>query len=229
MFPFLGFDHWAVLILTAAAGFVLLVNAKRIRCVSDDRVLRYGLAAGLIINEVAAFFFFLHLGTLKIPLQLCDLAIFFMAVALISHSHVVEEVAFFWGLAGSSQAMFTPDLAQGFPSFQFCQFFLGHCAVILSAVYLAVRGRVRLGVSSVWKAWIVTNLYAGVAGLINWRFGLNLGYLAAKPRVPTVLNFFGPWPYYIIGMEFLAIGLFFLCSGFARLIDRFAGGPSNKI
>lgn len=216
--PF-SFEHWVVLLLTLAAIFALLANAKRIRAAGDDRILRWSIAAGLVINATVALLFYFHLGILKIPLQLCDLALFLMALAMIIESRFIGELAFFWGLAGSSQAVLTPDLWTGFPSFQCCQFFLSHCAVILSAVYLAAKGRFRFSGGSVWRVWIATNLYVGVVGFINWRYGLNFGYVAAKPDHPSVLDLFGPWPYYIIGGEFLALGLFTLCYVFARGVD----------
>jgi len=219
--PF-GFDHWIVLILTLAAVFALLANARRIRAAGDDRILRGCIATGLVINAVVAFLFYFYSGTPKLPLQLCDLALFLMAFAMVTKNRFTGELAFFWGLAGSSQAVLTPDLWTGFPSFQFCQFFFSHCAVILSAVYLTVRGRFCLSGGSVLRAFIATNLYAGAVGLFNWRYGLNFGYLAAKPGHPSILDLFGPWPYYILGEEFLTLGLFTLCYVLARGIDRLA-------
>jgi hypothetical integral membrane protein (TIGR02206 family) len=116
-----------------------------------------------------------------------------------------------------------PDLDRGFPDVIFIQFFFSHCGVILSALYLLVRGRVKLTPGSVWRAFLFTNLYALVAGLVNWRFGMNFGYLAGKPARPSVLDLFGPWPYYLIAEEFFALGVFFVCYGAGRLIDRYAG------
>lgn len=196
---------------------------------ADDRALRRGLAAALVANALFAFFYYLQLGVLKLPLHLCDLAIFFMAAALISNNRMTGEIAFCWGLAGSSQAVLTPDLFAGFPSLSCTQFFFSHCAVMLSAVYLAVRGRVRLSVVSVWLVWILTNLYGIIVGVINWRFGLNFCYLAAKPAHPSILDHFGPWPYYLIGEEFLALGLFFLCFAFSRFVEFLAARPSSGI
>jgi len=126
-------------------------------------------------------------------------------------------------LAGSSQAVFTPDLREGFPTFPWATFFLGHCSVIMSAAYLVVRGRVRLTMASAWRVWGVSNGYLVVAGLVNWRLGTNFGYLAHKPFQPSLLDYLGPWPFYILAMELIALMLFCLCVAINRLIDWWAG------
>lgn len=227
-----GVDHWAVLILTALAGFAMIFNAKKIRTWADDRALCIILAVVIVLNEVIAFFFYLSVGEFRLPLQLCDLSVFLVAWALLSRSRLVGETAFFWTLGGGLQAVLTPDLELGFPSFQFCQFFFSHCMIILAAIYLVIRGTIQIRVSSVWRAWAMTNAYVAVAGIINWIFGLNIGYVAAKPPEHTILDFFGPWPYYIFAMEFVVIGLFFICYGFGRFLDYCAGGsqvfPSGR-
>ncbi|MCM8775582.1 MAG: TIGR02206 family membrane protein [Candidatus Omnitrophica bacterium] len=225
-FRLLGTDHGIVLVLTLLGAVVLLTNARRIRGVRNDRVFRYIAGIGLAVNELFAFLYFLAAGILVIPLQFCDLAVFLMIGALLGRNRYVREIAFFWGLAGSSQAVLTPALTSGLPDYVCVQFFLSHCTVVLSAIYLAVKGMLHLSRGSVLRAWLMANVYAGVVGVINWRFGMNLGFLAAKPDPPSLLDYLGPWPYYIFWEEFVALGLFFICFLFARLIDRL-GNPSR--
>jgi hypothetical integral membrane protein (TIGR02206 family) len=205
------------------AALALVVSAKRLRGVGDDRAVRAGLAAGLVGNELISWIYFVAQGRFGLPLQLCDLAVWLMAWALIGTNRVVGELAFFWGLAGSSQAVLTPDLREGFPSYPWLYFFLGHCGVVLSAVYLAARGRLSVSVRSVWRVWLISNGYVVIAGLLNWWLGTNFGYLARKPAHPSLLDYLGPWPVYIVGIEVIALVLFFLCLGLSRAIDRWAG------
>ena len=219
LFRMWGIDHWAALILTAVLGGILILNAKSIRAWGNDRIFRYVLAIALVGNELASFFYFLHQGVLLLPLQLCDLAVILMALALIIRNRVVGELAFYWGLAGCSQAVLTPILVMAFPHVTYFQFFFSHGAVILGAVYIAIRGRVLFTAFSIFRVWVAINIYAGIVGLVNWRLGTNYGFLAAKPDRPSILDFFGPWPYYIIGEEFLAIAIFALCYGFGRFLE----------
>jgi uncharacterized membrane protein YwaF len=43
---------------------------------------------------------------------------------------------------------------------------------------------------------------------INQLLDANYFYLIAKPINPSVLDFFGPWPVYILVAEILAMGFF---------------------
>lgn len=219
MAPF-GPDHWAVVASLGAAWCWLITATRRIRRLSDDRLIRRILAAVLVGNEVGSWGYALAQGRWGLPCQLCDLAVFLMAGTLLGRGRLVGEIAVLWGLAGSVQAVLTPDLSEDFPSYPWLQFFLGHCAVVLSAVYVVVRGRVRLTGASVWRVWVVSNVYAVIAGLLNWQLGTNFGYLTRKPAHPSLLDALGPWPWYIVGVEILALALFFLCCGFSRWIDR---------
>lgn len=201
--PF-GPDHHAVLALTALGAAVLILGRTRLERI-EDRWIRRALAAGLAVNEVTGWGVALSQGHLQLPLQLCDVALIAAVVALLTTHWAAAELAYFWGLAGSVQAVLTPDLWEPFPSYWWMQFFLGHCGVVLSAVYLAVTGRVQPTVRSVWRVFGWTNLYAALAGLINWAAGTNFGYLAHKPMQPSLLDHLGPWPYYIGGMELIAL------------------------
>src|SRR5205823_117635 len=53
----------------------------------------------------------------SLPVQRCDVAGFVAAAALLWRELVLVEVAYFWGLGGTLQAVLTPDLKDHFPSF----------------------------------------------------------------------------------------------------------------
>ncbi len=219
--PF-GPDHWAVLMFMAAAGLMLMLRAKQIRNVRDDRPLRFILALLLLTNEIGSLIFHISQGVLLLPLHLCDFALLLLVWSLLTRNAWTGELAFFWGLAGSLQAVLTPDLREGFPSFPWASFFLGHCGIVLGVIYLLVRGYAKVTVASVWRAWFFTNLYALIAGFANWGLGTNFGYLARKPEHPSLLDYLGPWPYYILWGELIALGLFFLCCLFGRKLEKLA-------
>jgi len=208
-------------VLGTACAF-LVANTKRLRTLRTDAVVRRVLALVLVGNEVGSWGVAVSQGWWGLPCQLCDLAVFLMAWVLLGRRRLIGELAVLWGLAGSLQAVLTPDLSAGFPSYPWIQFFLGHGAVVLSAVYLVVRGRVTLTGRSVWRVWLISNVYVVIAGLLNWRLATNFGYLASKPLHPSLLDWLGPWPWYLVGMEVLALGLFFCCVGFNRVVDRMA-------
>ena len=247
--PF-GADHWAVLAITAAVAAAIAGNASRIRRLRDDRVARMAVAVILLGNEVGGCFVygFTH-GAWRVPLQLCDLAMFAMAWALLGGPRLVTDVALCWGVGASLHAVLTPDLVAGFPSLDWLTFFLGHCLIVWSAVYLMARGPLTsrsdvrdsvpdmlrmsrgprpLTVGSAWRVWGLTNGYVAIVGLLNWRLGTNFGYLSGKPAHPSVLDYLGPWPVYLLGMEAIGALSFVLCVGVNRMVDRLATAPAAK-
>ncbi len=207
--PF-GADHVAVLAATALAAILLLCGRRRVRAWRDDRWLRRGLACGVGGGELVSWAVGLAQGRFVWPLQLCDAALWVAVAALWDPRPWRCELAYFWGSAGSLQALLTPDLREPFPNFWWWVFFGDHVGALLVAIYLAATGRLAPTARSVWRVWAVTNGYALLAGLVNWWAGTNFGYLARKPLQPSLLDFLGPWPWYIVGMEGIALGSLWL-------------------
>jgi hypothetical integral membrane protein (TIGR02206 family) len=144
------------------------------------------------------------------PLHLCDVAIFVAAYALWTRRRSVAEVAYFWGLAGSALATVTPDLRAAFPDSGFIFYFLSHGLVIVAASLLAWGYGLAPRRGAVWRIFLITNAYAAFVGLVNVLAGTNYMYLRAKPTGASPLDWFGPWPVYILVGECVAVLLFSL-------------------
>ena len=143
-----------------------------------------------------------------LPFQLCDAAIFVSAVALWTRRQILVEITYFWGLAGTIQAIITPDLPQHFPSFPFIQYYGAHGGVVAAALFLVVgvgqwprRGAVILIAA-------LTIVYAAFVGLLDAVTGADYMYLRAKPASATLLDLLGPWPWYIGWAVLIGIVLF---------------------
>ncbi|HEX9780004.1 MAG TPA: TIGR02206 family membrane protein [bacterium] len=216
--PF-GADHVSILVLIGlAAGAAAFGRRGLRRSAGRDRVWRRSAAALLLVNELSSWGVALASGVARVPCQLCDVALLLTVWGLWTLRGGVCRLAYFWALAGSLQAILTPDLARGFPDYWWIKFFITHGGVVVAAVYLAVTGRVAATTGSVWRVWALTNAYAAAAGALNWLQGTNYGYLAAKPSQPSLLDWLGPWPYYIVGMDALALGFLFLCYGLLKIL-----------
>ena len=215
--------HWLVIGATGWAIVGVVAAAPGLRRSQQEPWLRGILLVLLGLTITVGWGVALMRGEARLPCQLCDLALLLMIWALAGGPRAVKELAFFWGLAGSSQAILTPDLQEGCPSLRCLTFFSGHCAVVIAAVYLAARTRLALTTQDVWRVWAVSNVYVGVAGALNWIFGTNYGYLARTPAHPSLLDYLGPWPWYVISLEVLAWGLFAGCVAASRALDHWVG------
>jgi hypothetical integral membrane protein (TIGR02206 family) len=151
------------------------------------------------------------------PLQLCDAAVLLACLALLTRHPLAYELTFFWGLAGSLLAMVTPELAAPFPHARFLAYFSLHGGVVVAAVLLTWGLGMRPARGAVLRGLAWTNLYALFVGGVNLVLGTNYLYLCRKPSTPTLLDLFGPWPWYLLVGEVLALVLFFLLERLARL------------
>lgn len=144
----------------------------------------------------------------RLPLHLCDWAAFAVMAALVTRRRSVFELAYFWGLGGTLQGLVTPDLAGDFPSFAFWSFFLGHGVIVVGVVYLIAVLGLRPRPGAVGRLLLATNGYAAVAGAANVLLGTNFGYLCAKPTRASLLDYLGPWPWYLAGLEIVGVAMF---------------------
>jgi hypothetical integral membrane protein (TIGR02206 family) len=159
----------------------------------------------------------------SLPLQLCDVAIFVAAAALWARSRALAELTYFWGLAGTVQALLTPDLPQHFPSYPYFQYYIAHGGVVAAALVLVIG----LGLHPRrWAlAWVaaITVAYAALVGGVDLITGADYMYLRAKPPSPTLLDVLGPWPWYIVAAGFVAFALFVILDAPFRFLE-----PSRK-
>ena len=91
---------------------------------------------------------------LNLPLNLSDV-VTFVAVAALWHPRrgVLTELAWFWGLTATLQAVLTPDLGYTFPDVLYITFFVTHGGAIVAAVMLVI------GLRLVPRRWAVIRVY----------------------------------------------------------------------
>lgn len=174
----------------------------------------YVLAIVLVIDEVSWWIYLLAGGQpgavliQSLPLQLCDVAIFVAAAALLTRRRFFVEVTYFWGLAGTIQALLTPDLPQHFPSYPYFQYYIAHGGVVGAALLLVIGLKLHPRRSAAVKVAAVTLGYAALVGLIDVLTQSNYMYLRSKPPSGSLLDVLGPWPVYIFSAALVGAALF---------------------
>ena len=135
-----------------------------------------------------------------LPLEICGVAVFLTAALLVWRGARVYEVVYFWGLAGGLQAILTPATPYDFPHPIFLSFFLSHGLIVFGLFYATFVFRLRPTWSSIPRVFAITLLYAfAVVAPLNLLLDTNYMFLRAKPPTESVLDLFGPWPWYIAG------------------------------
>jgi hypothetical integral membrane protein (TIGR02206 family) len=143
-----------------------------------------------------------------LPLQLCDITVLAAALALWLRRPVLVELTYFWALAGSVQALLTPDLPQHFAGFLFFQYYVAHGGAVMAALVLVVGLRLPPRRRAVVRVAAITIGYAALVGLVDAVTGANYMYLRAKPPSPTPLDLLGAWPWYLVPAAFIGAVLF---------------------
>lgn len=144
----------------------------------------------------------------SLPLALCDVALIVAAVACWwPQRQLAVELTYFWGLAGTLQAVVTPDLSAVFPELEFFMFVVGHLGIVIAALFLVVGLRLRPRPGSVMRVLAITAAYTAFVGWFDWLTSSNYMFLAAVPRHGSLLSVLGPWPWYILSASVVALVL----------------------
>ena len=213
-FTFLGGPHISALLITAVFCVAVWPVAKHLAL--NGWAQHFGKTLAVFLVGYECLKITLYVGVFKmpllyhLPLHLCDVNMLLCAYMLARHSYRSYEVSYFWAMGGSVAAMLTPDLAYGFPHPVFIAFFLGHGLVVVSVLYATFGYGFRPRLKSIAIAMSVTALYAAVIMPLNFLLDTNYLYLRAKPLTPSVLDYLGPWPWYIVGLVGLCAAACFI-------------------
>ena len=137
----------------------------------------------------------------SLPLELCNLVLIACIVSLSGRTDSLSK------LPSGAAGCFAGDDPRTWPwdsLRRFLPFFWSHGRLwprLLSwqppAIQAARRGIVRM--------MLALNVYGIAVGAIDALAGWNYGYLCHKPAVPSLLDFLGPWPWYLISIEGVAL------------------------
>jgi hypothetical integral membrane protein (TIGR02206 family) len=120
------------------------------------------------------------------------------------------EVAYFWGIGGTLQAVLTPNLRFGFPDWRFISFFTSHCGIIVGVIFLMLTRRYRPYPMSIVRVWLWSEFYFVVTLIVDEFTGVNYGFLLHKPEAFSILSFLSDSrPLYVLQLHGVAL-LFFL-------------------
>jgi hypothetical integral membrane protein (TIGR02206 family) len=204
-----GSAHLSSILIIATVGIGLPLTARRTLGVAAQY--RIGLVlAALLIGQEGFHIWLLanhydRLLSSLLPLHLCGLSVLLTAWTLAVRSYSAYEIVYFWAWGGTLQALVTPDLDRGFPDPAFVAFFLGHGLVIVGVLYATLVYRFRPRLASIFKSLGVLLLVVAVVAPVNLWLGTNYLFLCSKPEQASLMDFLGPWPWYILSLSGLAM------------------------
>ena len=218
LFHAFGPAHLMVIFLTIVLPLVLAAIVRRTKSQPIERAIAISLSALLILNYFSYLMGVRQFGAVSwqqvLPLQLCDWGMVVVIVAMLSGNQRWFEVAYFWGLGGTVQAVLTPNLHFAFPDFRFVSFFVSHCGIIVGVVFLMLVRKYRPYAMSIVRTFAWTELYFVITFVADKLTGFNYGFLLHKPEAFSILNFLSDWrPLYLMqlhGVALIFFGLLYL-------------------
>lgn len=196
---------------TAAAAVVLVALVRRDHEGAAASAMRWGLA--VILAAVTAGFLAVEAAGDRpvwewLPLELCDVAIFIAVWSLLTLCPLGVELVWFWGLTASALSMVMPSVSEGFPHWRWLVYHVMHGGVALSAIVLALGFGIRPRPGAPWRAFGVGVLYTAGVSVVDLVSDANFMFLKHKPTEPTLLDWFGPWPWYLLVAGVVGLVLF---------------------
>lgn len=208
-----GIQHGLALLFFAVVGYLIIVKAKRM---SRKRQIRWGIimAFFLSITLITWTCVKIYLNgfdvTEDLPLHLCNIVSLLLPLFAFYRKQWIYEILLFWILAGTSQAMITPDLINGFPHYHFLKYWIVHAGLVIFILYATFVFGMRPTVKSIFKSFVALQGYFLLMLLVNKGLGSNYFFISHKPEQGSLLDYFGDWPYYILVSELILFPYFFL-------------------
>ena len=209
-----GLAHLVVMALTISLPFIFAAFARKSRWPRSEQLIAKLLAGLLLFNYVGYEIYLAWTVGLAwqkaLPFQLCDWAMVASLVALLTGRERWLEVAYFWGIGGTLQAILTPDLKYAFPDIRFLTFFIAHSGIVVAIAFMMILRKFRPHWISIVRTFAWSELYFVLTITVDLMTGENYGYLLHKPAAASLLDALSDHRVvYILQMHLLAL-VFFL-------------------
>jgi len=145
-----------------------------------------------------------------LPFYLCSLLAIIIPIFTYYRKYWMFEILVFWIIGGTLQGIITPDIQEGFPSFDYFTYWITHLGLLIIICYVIFVFNMKPKLRSVFKSFLALQVYVILMMLLNYCLDANYFYLNEKPKSASLLDYFGEWPYYILVAQLIVIPSFLL-------------------
>ncbi len=211
----IGSTQHVLPIMLAIIFCIFIIRYAKSQLSKNRQVLVFNYLGYFVSIVVLAFHLYsISLGTYKIetdlPLYLCSLMALLIPIFTCYRKFWMYEILLFWIIAGTSQGVLTPDILEGFPTFDYFRYWTVHLGLLIIIFYATFVLNMRPKLKSVLKSFLALQVYLIFMMIINLVLKANYFYLNEKPKSTSILDFFGEWPYYIFVVQLLVIPYFLI-------------------
>ena len=208
-FVLFGTQHLIILISGIVISMILLMFGVFI---DKKHFARFTALIILIIKIVELCYRHIINGeqiTHLLPLHLCNIALIFVIIMMMTGSKLLFQPCFYWSL-GAVFALVTPDVTASLPNFVTFSFFITHFYILFGVVYAYLYFGYRPTLLGYFSSFVALNVICLIVYFINLELGTNYLFVNRVPDFTSPLSYFGQWPYYIIVVELIYITLTYL-------------------
>ncbi len=213
-FSLYGIQHITLIILIICLSIGLPYFSNRFlnpnQQLLTSRIMAIFIFCWVILYDVILIYLDKFNYETDLPLDICNLIGLLVPFLMWNPSVKIFPFLYFYIMAGTTQAVFTPHLFDGFPNFVFIKYWVVHGGLIVYILYVAFVWKFQLSLKDLWRSFLLIQIYALIIYLTNELIGANYLYLVKKPPTVSVLDYFGPWPVYIFVCEVIMLFLMFM-------------------
>lgn len=222
-FKLFGKAHLLTILVMVMIGVLCLYAAKRSEKFS--RFFKYFLIINLIVMDISyrlwSGFYETHDYIGMFSIHISSVSVILAIFTLYRFNQKIFDVLFYWGLILVPQAIITPGIYRyGFPHLRFFHILWIHFLVIYTVFYLLLIQNRKLSPFNLKRVLIITHLYGIFIFIINRIFDTNYMFIGKKASVPSLIQYLGPWPYYIVVLDIILIILFIAINKLYKRLER---------
>ena len=154
----------------------------------------------------------------SLPLYPCVFGSLLAPIYSRTKNKTLFNILFYWVFAGALWAVITPEVKSTFPHYEYFYFWVCHFGLFAFLFMALVIDESEPSARGVWSAFVAVGGLVAISAVVNSMTGANYYYLVEKPSVPTLMDYLGPWPWYVVGVIGVSLVQFLLAFVVFRLI-----------
>jgi hypothetical integral membrane protein (TIGR02206 family) len=162
--------------------------------------------------------------TIILPFHLCSVSMFLAIVLSFTKNRTIYTYVIFTGVLGGIISFLTPVIGYDSHYYRYFQFYIAHTLLIITPLYfMFVHNYFPTKKDTIYAFYILQGL-AIFMGFFNYFMNTDFMFIFVDPnkidKFPLIAKF-GGIPYYLILVEVVAIGAFYLLYRLCSFIEHF--------
>ena len=212
-FQSFGLTHLTPILIAGGILTILLYRSKD-KPFAYKRKIALVLSLVTVIGQITGPIMEVVLGSFSIqedlPLFLCRVLAYMLPLAIYYDNKKWLHICYFWVLAGTIQAVATPDIDMGYPHYLYFIYWILHLGLVCTTLYYTITYPIKITWHDFWNAILYTQVFLLIVHGTNYLLDSNYSYTMRKPPGPSLLDVMGSWPWYLFSGQGIMVVSFLI-------------------